>query len=116
RATPTCSRRCAGPCARAARSARSASRSATSGAPTTPNEPSWVDWARRLQAIAQNGLEFATDDYDRLRYEQVRTIAAEMAAAGSAQPLDHVLDLFGRDDGYATPKLDVRGAVFRDGR
>ncbi len=80
------------------------------------NEPAWVDWARRLQAIAQNGLEFATDDFDRLRYEQVRTIAAEMAAAGSAQPLDHVLDLFGRDDGYATPKVDVRGAVFREGR
>ena len=46
----------------------------------------------------------------------MRRIAAEIAASGSAQPVDHVLDLFGRDDGYATPKVDVRGAVFRDGR
>ena len=74
-----------------------------------------MEWARRLQAIAQNGLEFSQDEFDRLRYEQVRVVAAEMAGAGSAQPLDHVLDLFGRDVGYTTPKVDVRGAVFRDG-
>jgi ADP-ribose pyrophosphatase YjhB (NUDIX family) len=85
--------------------------------PGEPNpwEPAWVDWARRLQAIAQNGLEFATDDFDRVRYEQVRAVAAELAADGAAQPLGRVLDLFSADSGYVTPKVDVRGAVFRDG-
>src|SRR6185312_13478665 len=67
-------------------------------------EPSWVDWARRLHAIAQNGREFASDQFDLVRYEQVRTIAAEIASAGSDEPLARVLDFFSRDDGYATPK------------
>lgn len=79
-------------------------------------EPDWVDWARRLEAISQNGLEFSTDQYDRLRYEQVRTVAGEILAAGSNQPLARIPDLFGHEAGYATPKVDVRAAVFRGGR
>ena len=47
------------------------------------NDPQWLRWARALQAIAQTGLTFAENHYDRERYEQVRAIAADMMAAGS---------------------------------
>ena len=81
---------------------------------STNHDPQWLQWARSLQAIAQNGLTFAEDAYNVERYEAVRQIAAEMMAAGSGAPVSQVLDLFGREVGYATPKVDVRGVVFRD--
>ncbi len=77
-------------------------------------DPSWLRWARGLQAIAQNGLTYATDVYDRERYQAVRQVAAEMMAARSETDTESVLELFARETGYATPKVDVRGAVFRD--
>lgn len=69
---------------------------------------------RRLQAIAQNGLLYATDPFDRERFEEVRAIAAEMASGDD----DHedVLAAFTAEAGHATPKVDVRAAAFRDGR
>jgi ADP-ribose pyrophosphatase YjhB (NUDIX family) len=79
-------------------------------------DPQWLAWARRLQAIAQSGLTFAADQYDRERYQQVRDIAAEMMAQGSGAGVTPVRDLFSAQSGYATPKVDVRAAVFRDNR
>jgi Hydrolase of X-linked nucleoside diphosphate N terminal len=75
-------------------------------------EPQWLVWARELQAIAQNGLTFSRDDYDIARYHAVRAIAASMMAAGSGTDPALILDLFTKQSGYATPKIDVRGAVF----
>ncbi len=77
-------------------------------------DPSWLRWAKGLQAIAQNGLAYAKDAYDKERYEAVRGIAAEMMAAGGDTDTETVLELFAQETGYATPKVDVRGAVFRD--
>jgi ADP-ribose pyrophosphatase YjhB (NUDIX family) len=79
-------------------------------------EPTWLGWARRLQAIAQSGLAYSPSQYDLERYEAVRQIAAEMMADGSASALAPIRDLFASQAGYATPKVDVRGAVFREDR
>jgi ADP-ribose pyrophosphatase YjhB (NUDIX family) len=57
---------------------------------------------------------YAQDTYDRERYEQVRHIAAEMLAEKADAKIEDVLDLFSREVDYATPKVDVRGAVFKD--
>jgi ADP-ribose pyrophosphatase YjhB (NUDIX family) len=77
-------------------------------------DPKWVEWTRTLQSIAQNGLTFARDPYDRERYTQLQRLAAEMMSAHSGADFAHVLDLFQREQGYATPKVDVRAAVFRN--
>jgi ADP-ribose pyrophosphatase YjhB (NUDIX family) len=77
-------------------------------------DPQWLQWARKLQAIAQIGLTFAQNHYDAERYEQVRAVAAEMMAAGSGIEMQRILDLFAAEVGYTTPKVDVRGVVFRD--
>ncbi|KPK38942.1 MAG: ADP-ribose pyrophosphatase [Phycisphaerae bacterium SG8_4] len=79
-------------------------------------EPKWLNWAKRLQAIAQNGLTFAEGHFDLERYEQVRQIAAEILADKTGAKTQDVLQLFAREKDYATPKVDVRGAAFRDGR
>jgi ADP-ribose pyrophosphatase YjhB (NUDIX family) len=74
-------------------------------------------WTRRVQAIAQTGLAFTRDHYDQQRYEELLAIAAEMMAAGAGIPdSQKVLDLFREERGYATPKIEVRGAVLHDGQ
>jgi ADP-ribose pyrophosphatase YjhB (NUDIX family) len=81
-----------------------------------PAEPQWLVWARELQAIAQNGLTFSSDRFDIERYHAVRAIAAAMMAAGSGTDQALIVDLFAKQSGYATPKVDVRGALFRHDR
>jgi ADP-ribose pyrophosphatase YjhB (NUDIX family) len=76
----------------------------------------WLQWARRLDAIAQTGLFYVRDQYDRERYEQIREIGAEIVSKHSGAPIGRVLPLLTADSGYATPKVDVRGAVFRGGK
>ncbi|MFO1497016.1 MAG: NUDIX hydrolase [Verrucomicrobiota bacterium] len=76
--------------------------------------PSWLRWCSRLAAIAQNGLTYAQNPYDIERYTSLREIAAEMLAEGSGTSISTVLDLLSRESGYATPKVDVRGVVFRE--
>jgi ADP-ribose pyrophosphatase YjhB (NUDIX family) len=74
--------------------------------------PDWLDWSQRLAAIAQTGLFYTQDPYDKQRYEQIREIAAEIAAAHTAGEAAAISDLFAHDSGYATPKVDVRAAIF----
>lgn len=81
---------------------------------TTGEDPPWLLWARELQALAQTGLAFSKDAYDLERYQRIRALAAEMYARGSDTPIERIRSLFAQDSGYATPKVDVRGAVFRD--
>jgi ADP-ribose pyrophosphatase YjhB (NUDIX family) len=78
-------------------------------------EPDWLIWAREIQGIAQSGLTFTTDPFDRDRYEQLRHLAAQMMAARSSTDAVRIEALFTAQSGYATPKIDVRGAAFRDG-
>ena len=79
-------------------------------------DSTWLDWARKLNALAQTGLTFAENPYDIERYTAVRTIAAEMIARATGTEVAGVLALLDRDSGYATPKVDVRGVVFQDGK
>ena len=76
----------------------------------------WVDYAVRIQSIAQAGLAYCEDKYGRERYEELRKISAEMISAKTDIPLEKVYDLFCNESGYQTPKLDTRGAVFIDGK
>jgi ADP-ribose pyrophosphatase YjhB (NUDIX family) len=78
--------------------------------------PEWLDWARRLQAIAQTGLTYAEDRFDVERYTSIRSIAAEIMSSNVGAPAPGVVDMFSVDGGYATPKVDVRAAVFRDSK
>src|SRR5215831_4546650 len=68
----------------------------------------------KLAALAQDGLTYAASDYDLDRYQQVSRLAAELLSALSGRPADELAVELGRDSGYATPKIDVRGAVFDD--
>jgi ADP-ribose pyrophosphatase YjhB (NUDIX family) len=81
------------------------------------NNPLWLAWAQRLQAIAQTGLTYCRDRFDMERYEAIREIAADIMARGAGvDDTAVVMDFFQGDVGYATPKVDVRAAVFDSNR
>ena len=79
------------------------------------NDP-WLDFAIRIQSIAQAGLQYGKDRYDQERYRQLRQISAEMMAARTSLPVRQIRDLFCNESGYQTPKIDTRAAVLVDGK
>jgi len=75
-----------------------------------------LDLVRRLLALAQSGLHFTPQEYDRERYREVIDIATRLLSFESGVASEHLRRTWLVEDGYATPKVDVRGAVFRDHR
>lgn len=75
-----------------------------------------LEWARKVQAIAQNGLAFTQDPFDRERFTQLQDLVAGILASELAVPVSQARAFWAHEEGYATPKVDVRGAVFRDGK
>ncbi len=78
--------------------------------------PRWLEWAREIQALCQTGLAYAAPGYDRDRYRRLAAIAGEIVAAHSQLDAAEVAKNFVAHPGYATPKVDVRAAVVREGR
>jgi ADP-ribose pyrophosphatase YjhB (NUDIX family) len=75
-----------------------------------------LELVRRLQALARTGLHFCASEYDRQRYEEIEQIAAGLLAGASLADRAALLARWRLDTGYVTPKVEVRGAAFRDGR
>lgn len=75
-----------------------------------------VEWAKRIAALAKTGLHYAKTHYDEERYQQLLDIAADMLADAAESSASQVKLRLAADDAYITPKVDVRGAVFRDGK
>jgi ADP-ribose pyrophosphatase YjhB (NUDIX family) len=73
----------------------------------------WIEWTQRLQAIAQNGLTYAKDKFDIERYKQLQEIASEIISNYTNHDFKEVQNYLTNETGYATPKIDVRGVVFK---
>ncbi len=83
---------------------------------TDCNYEPWLAWAVELQALAQNGLAYTENKFDKERFERIREIAAEMVSCKASIPKDAVEGLFCGEKGYQTPKLDTRAAIFKDNK
>jgi ADP-ribose pyrophosphatase YjhB (NUDIX family) len=79
-------------------------------------ETKWLSWAKRLQSIAQAGLTYSKDKYDIERFQQIRDISIEILNEYTEISNEKIKDLFCNETGYQTPKVDIRGAVFKDGK
>ena len=78
--------------------------------------PRWMEWAREIYSISKSGLTYSENDYDLDRYKHLLEIAAEMLESQGELSKESILQSFSMQAGYATPKIDVRGAVLRDGK
>ena len=86
------------------------------GGITMNRNEKWLQWAIELQSLAQAGLTYCKDVYDRERYDRIRDISAEILSEMSDIPTETVKDLFCNETGYQTPKLDTRAAIFNEGK
>ena len=78
--------------------------------------PRWLHWARTIQSVAQAGLIYAENPFDRDRYQRLHELALEVFAAHTGEAPAVIAGWFAAQPGYPTPKVDVRGACFRDGK
>jgi ADP-ribose pyrophosphatase YjhB (NUDIX family) len=78
--------------------------------------PLWLAWAREIQALAQTGLTYSESEYATQRYQRLTEIAAEMVQSSAGLAAGPLVEDFVAQPGYATPKVDVRGAVLQGGR
>lgn len=80
-------------------------------------EDGWLAWAKRLEALARTGAHFTRDPFDAERYEEIAGIARAMMGRLADAPPAAIAGLFdAQARGYATPQIDVRAAVIREGR
>lgn len=74
-------------------------------------ENHWLEFAKKVHAIAQTGLTFCKDKYDIERYEQLKALSFEMLGElGNTFP-EVINNLFVQEKGYQTPKIDVRAVM-----
>ncbi len=78
--------------------------------------PQWLAWARKIDALAQAGLHYSQSEYDLDRYRQLKSLAAEIVSTYTQYEHEDVLGHFELEEGYSTPKVDVRAAVVDNGR
>lgn len=82
----------------------------------TRESPKWIEWAREIFSLSQSGITYSGNQYDIERYKRLQEITAEIIESQSEISRESVLDSFSMQAGYITPKIDVRGAVIRDGK
>jgi ADP-ribose pyrophosphatase YjhB (NUDIX family) len=78
-----------------------------------------VDWllvVQRLRRVAEAGLAYSDNPYDRERYTQLMRLASEIAETGMDASAHVIEELLKAERGYPTPKFDVRAVVPRDGK
>jgi ADP-ribose pyrophosphatase YjhB (NUDIX family) len=76
----------------------------------------WLDWAKQIQGIAQTGLAYAKDIYDIERYQMLRELSIEIMSGYTDVNPEQVRMAFAVEDGYATPKVDIRAVVMQEGQ
>lgn len=76
----------------------------------------WLEWASKLQSIAQAGLAFGENQYDLDRYQQIRSLSVEILHEYTDISHEKIAGFFASETGYQTPKVDIRASVFKDGK
>ncbi len=79
-------------------------------------EPKWLNWAKQLQSLAQAGLTYSKDKYDIERFQQIRNLSVEILSEYTGISNEKIEDLFCNEIGYQTPKIDIRGAIFKENK
>jgi ADP-ribose pyrophosphatase YjhB (NUDIX family) len=69
---------------------------------------------KRVQALAEIGLEFSQNTYDRERYEELQEITFQIMAQMTDVPIEKIVPVIQDKNGYKTPKVDVRAVVFNE--
>ena len=67
---------------------------------------------KRIQALAEIGLEYSNSSYDKERYDEIQEICMDMLEQLTDIPMEKIQPIIQEKNGYKTPKVDVRAVVF----
>lgn len=76
----------------------------------------WLKWVSEIQAIAQSGLAYCDNEFDKERYIKLEKVITELTAYCSEHQLNDITNMFSLEKGYATPKIDVRSFIIQDNK
>lgn len=76
----------------------------------------WKELAQELQSIAQEGLTYSRDRYDIDRFKRLRELSANIISDFTDTDMEKMTALYNSEEGYLTPKLDIRAVVFKDNK
>ena len=74
----------------------------------------WLKIAQEIQSIAQAGLSYTDNKFDLERYRRLRELSVIILKEYTDTPIHKIRKLFASEEGYQTPKIDIRGVVFRN--
>lgn len=69
---------------------------------------------KRIQALAETGLEYSENNYDRERYTELHEISLQILSQITNIPVEKIAPVIHDKNGYKTPKVDVRAVVFNE--
>ncbi len=75
----------------------------------------WIETLNKITGLAQTGLYYSKDVYDKERYDQIISYVRTLIDLKEIDTTDFIADVL-QDVGYATPKIDVRAVVFKDNK
>jgi hypothetical protein len=76
----------------------------------------WLEWARKIKTLSQVGKMYTKAPYDLERYNQLEALVQEIFAKAGGENITEVSDFFFPDEGFATPKIDLRGGTIKDNK
>ncbi|UDE96240.1 NUDIX hydrolase [Carnobacterium viridans] len=72
---------------------------------------SYLEHYRRLLSIAEAGLFYGEDLFDKERYEELQELSLKLISNLSNEPIKKLKNIVDSNEGYPTPKIDVRGYI-----
>lgn len=74
-----------------------------------------LELIKRIKALADTGLVYSEDEYNKERYGELREISIQLLENVTNIPLNVLKNFFMPETDYPTVKVDVRGFVLNDG-
>lgn len=77
-----------------------------------PSESELFQLANEIRTLAQAGLFYTKDKFDKERYQMLQTIAERLVEISTDLDAEQAHDFIHSSWGYETPKVDTRAVVF----
>lgn len=73
-----------------------------------------LEMYRRLLAIAEAGLYYGKDEFDKERYQELKELSLELLSRVGQESVAELSQLTEQNEGYPTPKVDVRAYIIQE--
>ncbi len=73
-----------------------------------------LNLAKRIKSIADTGLLYSSNEYDRERYTELLAISHELMGQLTGLPVEVIKNFYAPNKDYPTAKVDVRGLLLNE--